>query len=621
MKDKNDKLVSEIKKANNILIALNSNPTVDELTSAMGLTLMLNKNKRRAVSIFSGETPNVIKFLKPEEIFDRNVDGLRDFIVTLNSDKADRVVVKLDDGVVKVFITPNNTIISKNDLGYEQGEYNVDMVIALGVKNKDSLDKALSSHGRILSNAFVASVSVDQDSSSLGNLDITLPNYSSYAQFVADLPQLIDEGEHDDDYEMAMDDAVATALLTAIVSTTNRFSNNKTTPEIMSLVSDLMKVGANQQRVVGEIEQAEKELDLRENNISDNKTTSENVKKSNQESKKDNQVIDLKQKVSSKNKAPFKPTKSDVSKPKENESLNKDNEFEKELSEPTITDVNVEPTVKVKSDFSNIDEYVENRKQVEEEKVVDQILDKVNDLEAAKNSKQNQSSDIESEKLEQQLGQITQSNQPANFNSSINNQLSNIQSEPGLAPESQPEYTSLADVDPTINEVASQPQVQAEPHVQTQPQFDQTPQFNQAPDYQQPQFDSMMPPALPDFSNMMQGQSGFPPLPPEFPVMPQFDAPQAAPMQPQSQIQSQPQPQFDQAPQDIYAQVNNLADSVALSEQNPFNQFASEAKSVPENPPYSQPYQPAPQTSPIMAEQIYPAAPSEPDPGQFQIPQ
>ena len=55
------------------------------VNSALALTLMLNKNDRRAVTIFSGEVPDVLQFLKIDETFDKTVDGLRDFIVTLDS--------------------------------------------------------------------------------------------------------------------------------------------------------------------------------------------------------------------------------------------------------------------------------------------------------------------------------------------------------------------------------------------------------------------------------------------------------------------------------------------------------------------------------------------------------
>lgn len=247
-----NKLAEQIKKSDNILIAVSANPTVDELTSALGLTLMLNKNDRRATAIFSGETPDVLQFLSPEKTFDTNVDGLRDFIITLDSKKADRVITKAEDDMVKIYVTPSGHIVSADDLEFSQGDYNVDLVIALGVSNKEMLDRALSAHGRILHNAAVVSLMIGGQEGNLGGLNIRVNKASSYAEMIMRLPEILDRNLADED-EPAMDQAVATALLTGVVASTNRFSNKRTTPEVMSLASDLMKAGANQQMIAREL--------------------------------------------------------------------------------------------------------------------------------------------------------------------------------------------------------------------------------------------------------------------------------------------------------------------------------------------------------------------------------
>ncbi|MBR3135199.1 hypothetical protein IKG54_01370, partial [Candidatus Saccharibacteria bacterium] len=56
----------------------------------------------------------------------------------------------------------------------------------------------------------------------------------------------------DGDGEMTKE--VATALLTGIVAETDRFSNDKTTPETMNVASELMKAGADQKLIADNIE-------------------------------------------------------------------------------------------------------------------------------------------------------------------------------------------------------------------------------------------------------------------------------------------------------------------------------------------------------------------------------
>lgn len=355
-----NKLSEQIKKSSNILVAVNSDPSIDELTSALALTLMLNKNARRAVTIYSGKTPNVLRFLKLEETFNKTVDGLRDFIITLASNKADRVIVKAEEDVVKVYVTPSGKSISSKDLGFEQGDYNVDLVIGVGVSHKDDLDKALSAHGRILHNASVASLSIGKDSSDLGGLNIKAPRASSYAEIIYLLPELLDNNLGEDE-DPAMDKAVATALLTSLVAATNRFSNNRTTAEIMSLASDLMRAGANQQLVAKELEKGgvvEVKDDADDEPKDKSSQPTINVRPESNNSKTGS--INL------------KPTRNpekiiEDSTQKERSRTNK----KPSTSLPSIDTVEIEPN------FANLEEYNEEQLSVERQSTADEVLSKL----------------------------------------------------------------------------------------------------------------------------------------------------------------------------------------------------------------------------------------------------
>ncbi len=256
------KIIEQINQADNILIAINKNPTIDQLVAALGLTLALNKNDKRATTIFSGQTPGPIKFLKPEESFDTDVNGLRDFIVALDTKKADYVKTKVVDDMVRILITPAKKAISADDLQFTQGEYNVDLVLALGVAKKADLDQTLAAHGKILHNAFVASISVDQDNSQLGTINWQEPEFCAYSQISYQLlanMDLLDDEDSEEEMEEWVDKAVATAFMTGLVDVTDRFSNEKTSAEVMKVASELMNKGANQQLIATELERAKEE--------------------------------------------------------------------------------------------------------------------------------------------------------------------------------------------------------------------------------------------------------------------------------------------------------------------------------------------------------------------------
>ncbi|HEX5797778.1 MAG TPA: hypothetical protein VFX79_00330 [Candidatus Saccharimonadales bacterium] len=246
-------VVSPIRDANNLLVTINNNPTVDQLASCIGLTLVLNKLGKHATAVFSGEVPSTLEFLKPEETLEKNTDSLRDFIIALDKSKADKLRYKVEDDVVKIFITPYKTSISEQDLGFSQGDFNVDVVVALGVEEKKQLDEAILSHGRILHDANVISINT-QNTSRIGSINWSDQEASSLCEMVTDIVQSL-SGD-------ILDKQNSTALLTGIVAETDRYSNEKATPHTMSIAGALMSAGASTQLVSNELDSALKSQDL-----------------------------------------------------------------------------------------------------------------------------------------------------------------------------------------------------------------------------------------------------------------------------------------------------------------------------------------------------------------------
>lgn len=239
-------LADKLKSANNILVTVSRDPSVDQLAACLGLTLLLNKQGKHSVAVFSGKVPSTIEFLKPEETIEKNTDSLRDFIIALDKNKADKLRYKVEDNVVRIFITPYKTSISQEDLEFSQGDFNVDVVIALGVKKQEDLDEAITAHGRILHDATVASINLGSDAG-LGTINWQDPQASSLSELVTELAPLLGEN--------LLDNQIATALLTGIVAETDRFSNDKTSSQTMSASSALMAAGANQQLVASKLEE------------------------------------------------------------------------------------------------------------------------------------------------------------------------------------------------------------------------------------------------------------------------------------------------------------------------------------------------------------------------------
>ncbi len=244
-----EQIIAKLKESESILIAVNDNPSVDELSSALALTLAINNSGKHATAVSSGKMPDALTFLRPEKTFENSVDSLRDFIIALNKEKADHLRYKLVGDHVKIFITPYRSVISEKDLEFEQGDFNIDFVLALNVESQDRLDGALAAHGRIFHDASVGILTVGENQTNLNGIHWHAENASSLSELAVQIIESLGKKN--------LIQSVATALLTGIVAETDRFSNSKATAEVMSLAAKLISSGADQQLVVSKIREAE----------------------------------------------------------------------------------------------------------------------------------------------------------------------------------------------------------------------------------------------------------------------------------------------------------------------------------------------------------------------------
>ncbi|MDB5159808.1 MAG: hypothetical protein JWO99_71 [Candidatus Saccharibacteria bacterium] len=245
-------IVEKIKSSTNILVTVSNNPSVDALSAALGLTLLFDKLEKHPTAVFSGDVPPAISFLEPEKTFDTTTDSLRDFIIALDKEKADHLRYKVEGDSVRIFITPYKTTISSDDLEFSQGDFNVELVIALGVDVQEHLDSAIESHGEVLHDAAIITVTAGDQVSNLGGIDWHDEQASSLSEMVAGLAEALKT----DKTKSLLDAEISTAFLTGIVAETDRFSNTHTTSRVMSVAAQLMGAGADQQLIASKLKES-----------------------------------------------------------------------------------------------------------------------------------------------------------------------------------------------------------------------------------------------------------------------------------------------------------------------------------------------------------------------------
>lgn len=248
------KLPEKIKAAKNILVTVSDNPTIDEVASALGLNLVFDKMGKRCTAIYSGSLLSKFELLNTRDVFENNTDSLQDFIITIDKSKADSLRYKPEGEFVKIYIAPYKTRLTQDDLSFSRGDYNVDLVILLNVSEESKVDTALVAHKRMFHNVDVINLSI-AEAGKIAELEWNDTGAGAISEMAFNLVKKVlaeeTEGgarEADRDKKI-IDERIATAFLTGITASTERFSNEKTSVAIMNMAGELMGLGAKQNLV------------------------------------------------------------------------------------------------------------------------------------------------------------------------------------------------------------------------------------------------------------------------------------------------------------------------------------------------------------------------------------
>lgn len=532
-----EKVAEKIQRGANILIALSKDPNLDEMSAAIALAIVLDQQKKHVTAIYSGKTPNALEFLKPEETFEKDTSSLQDFIIALNKSKADHLTYKLDGDYVKIYITPYKGQVKKEDLEYSYGDYNVDLVIVFNVNAGTEIDSALSEYGRIMHDASAINITSGLPGR-FADLEWSDPEKSSVCEMVYDLLKELEITE--------LSQEVATALLTGILSATERFSNNRTKPTTMAVASKLMEAGADQQLISANILKPETPVTPENLATSDTPTTPENLATS------DTSATSEALTSSDTPTTSETPISSDIPAASETPASS---------DAPTTAGVPATVDTPTVSDSNNSDTGLKELEELVNQNLAAQTTNLQNNQETSSGA--SQLPNLPSEEPSLSATPLT--------TGSVMDELARMTASMTNTDQETNNLAGTSDLQPQVT-----PQAQVTPEIQVAPQAQATPQAQPAPEVQAPSQVQATPQVQPE-------------------VQPQtYDIPQVSmQFQPQAQPQAQMQPQ---------AQAQFETQVQAQPQPQPFPQFQPQQ--------YTQPLPPAqPVSAPSMQSQLPPVNP------------
>lgn len=232
-----------IRQAENILIVSGQNPTTDQIVAVLGLASILRKFGKKVSAVISDPIPPKLSFLEMGPV-ETSMQGLRDFIlkVDLKKSEVDKLRYTVEDQKLNIHITPFQGAFAPSDVTFDYGTYHYDIVIVLGVPAKNRIDRVFDRAPQMLSDTPILNIDFHRINENYGAVNLIDQNAASLCEILVALSESLQTG--------LIDEQVATAFLTGIMASTDRFTAQHTTAKALTVAAQLMAAGAKQPQVV-----------------------------------------------------------------------------------------------------------------------------------------------------------------------------------------------------------------------------------------------------------------------------------------------------------------------------------------------------------------------------------
>lgn len=232
-----------IRQSEAILIVTGQRPNIDQVSSVVALTLILRKFGKKVTTLITDPIPGSANFIA-QGIVDKSPTGLRDFVVKLDLAHAevDKLKYTVEDGKLNITITPFKGGFSPQDVSFGHGELHYDLVIAMGVASRSKLDRLFEQQPNLLQSTPLLNLDFHRINENYGAINLVDTNAATLSEMLISLAESLQAG--------LLDEPIATAMLTGIIASTDRFSAPHTTAKSMTVAAQLMAAGAKQQQII-----------------------------------------------------------------------------------------------------------------------------------------------------------------------------------------------------------------------------------------------------------------------------------------------------------------------------------------------------------------------------------
>ncbi len=239
-----DQIFDLIGKSQRILIAMPANPNGDTLGSSLALAGFLKKLNKQ-VEVYCQKTDfGKLSFLPHLSEIRHEVVFPKSFVISIDTSHAQLDELSYDalPEKVSIFLKPKNGNFKPEDVTFSTEAVGLNLIVTLDTPSLDSLGAIYEKNAEMFFNTPKINIDNHINNDNYGTVNIIDVTASSTAEILLELLKK---------YEVSLiDENIATNLLTGIISETNSFQHNKTTPGSFLKASELISFGAKQQEII-----------------------------------------------------------------------------------------------------------------------------------------------------------------------------------------------------------------------------------------------------------------------------------------------------------------------------------------------------------------------------------
>lgn len=249
-------IVQAIKEAQHLLLVIPQRPTGDQIGAILALGQGLRDLKKNLFSVSPGPLPEAFSFLKGSDQLSQKLAGSKEFILEIDQEKAqaNHLGYKLKDGKLKITITPQQGNFSPDDVKYRFGDYQYDLIVTLGITELSQIGKIYQKDPEIFFKTKLANIDSNPKNQLFGKINWLDIKASSLSEMMVSLMESL---------EIELSEEIATALLTGLMTATDRFQTENTTAKALTVAAQLTGAGAKRDLIVRKLFQTTPYLHLK----------------------------------------------------------------------------------------------------------------------------------------------------------------------------------------------------------------------------------------------------------------------------------------------------------------------------------------------------------------------